>query len=989
MQPDRSEDTVVTEVTAAPVQAWATRIASNGWWMGALLALVMVPIAIYATLPVSIVAELALTLAMMGTGILILTVAPQWRLAAAFISMGASARYLWWRATDTLYLDTWSDGALSIALLGAELYGFTIMLGGYFQTAILRDRTPIPLDVPEHELPAVDIFIPTYNEDAEILRRTIIGAMSIDYPGTRTRTLEDGSLEDFPLKEVYVLDDGRREAIRDLCEELGVRYLTRPDNKGAKAGNINHALMVTDGELVAIFDADHVPVRSFLQTTVGFFLDNENVALVQTPHHFYNPDPFERNLYLEDQVPPEQALFYHLIQKGNDFWNSTFFCGSCAVIRREALEEVGGIAQETVTEDAHTALKMHSRGWESVYLDLPQAAGLATERFAFHVGQRIRWARGMVQILRRDFPLLKRGLKLPQRINYSIAAAHFLFGLPRLVYLVAPPLYLIADLHPLQCTVRDILVMAIPHLFLSAAVSAASNRNTRHSFWPEVFETSIAWYTAVVTTVAMISPSHGDFNVTPKGAELDENEFDWASARPMIIFMVMAVVSVLFIPVRLLASPAEWDSIAIAGVWNFYNIVILAAALGAAYERPQRRSHTRVEAFGRVRVRTSAPAADGQPAWIGEMVEGELEDLSEGGVRIRVPEALPEDQPVHITVETRTGTTIRARARVVFQLQEEEDEDLLLPFDEDSHDPALEESRQNMQRIAAEAPWWAAGLQFTHLDAEDRDRIIELMFTPPDQWLHDRYVPDKPARSMWAVVKAPAVAFIGYMFGAEDIGMKRESGTPITRFRRVGYCYLCDAEHLAVFGQCPIHRVPLQVEHDPDLEVDDHEHRGTLGGSMVAIGLLSVAFLMAVGWAPVKDQVDGLLRPDVIEPATATRIHELEAAHHELERLHLQAQVANLPLAPALPASWAKRLWAAQHSAKLPLEPTNATGTGRTSQIAQAEEQLRRAYNDLSRAGVALQAGRRDESVARRMASAKDSLDLAEDLLDTARTESP
>jgi len=983
-----SDDDAVTEVTEAPREALAVRIACSPWWMSLVIFVVCLPIVVYAVLPLGLVAELALTLAMMGAGMLILVLAPQWRLAAAFVSLAASSRYLWWRATETLYLDSLSDATLSVALLGAELYGFTIMVGGYFQTAVMKERTPIPLDVPEHELPSVDVFIPTYNEDTDIVRRTIIGALSIDYPGVRVRTLEDGTTEEFPLKEVYVLDDGRRPEMQELCEELGCRYITRPDNKGAKAGNINHAMMVSDGELIAIFDADHVPVRSFLQTTVGFFLDNENTALVQTPHHFYNPDPFERNLYLEHQVPPEQALFYHLIQKGNDFWNSAFFCGSCAVLRREALEEVGGIAQETVTEDAHTALKMHARGWQSVYLDLPQAAGLATERFAFHVGQRIRWARGMTQILRLDFPLLKRGLRLPQRINYTIAACHFLFGIPRIVYLLAPPLYLILDFHPLQCTVRDILVMAIPHLFLSTAVSAAGNRNTRHSFWPEVFETSIAWYTAVVTTVAMISPRHGTFNVTPKGGELDEAEFDWRSARPMIVFMVLAILSLLFVPYRLLMAPYEWDSIAIAGVWNFYNIVILAAAMGAAYERPQRRAHNRVEAYGRVRVRKQGHAAmNGSSASTavaaGEFIEGELEDLSEGGARIRLPVALPETREVHVTIETRTGAVIRAQAIPVFQALEEEDDEHLLLL-EDEHENG-ENGSDLPRRFDPDAPWYAVGLEFVRLDPEDRRRIIELMFTPPDQWVHDRYVQDRPATSIWTVVRAPFVAFVGRYFGADDVGIPEDAGQPLTRFRRVGYCYLCDGEHLAVFGQCPIHRVPLQIDEGTELWMSDREPRGRLTGSMVAAGLLMLAFLMAVGWGPTQLWVQDLMRPTIIDPATVTRISELEAAHHELERLHIQARVSLLPLAPSLKADWGKRLWTVQHSAKLPLEPSSETGGNRSSLVTQAEEQLRRSYNSLSRAGVLLQKDDMEAPAQDLMDEARSSLSLAEDLLDSAR----
>jgi len=169
----------------------------------------------------------------------------------------------------------------------------------------------------------VDVFIPTYNEPVDIVRRTLIGALAIDYPD----------------KRIYVLDDGRRPEIQILTEGLGALYITRPDNRQAKAGNLNHALGLTSGELVAVFDADHVPVRSFLRSTVGFFGD-PRVALVQTAQHFFNPDPYERNLKLTGRIPPEQHFFYHVIQCGNDFWNSAFFCGSCAVLRRSALEPV-------------------------------------------------------------------------------------------------------------------------------------------------------------------------------------------------------------------------------------------------------------------------------------------------------------------------------------------------------------------------------------------------------------------------------------------------------------------------------------------------------------------------------------------------------------------------------------------------------------------------------------------------------------------------
>ncbi len=136
-----------------------------------------------------------------------------------------------------------------------------------------------------------------------------------------------------------------------------------------------------------------------------------------------------------------------MVQDGNDFWNATFFCGSCAVLRRTALDEMGGIAVETVTEDAHTSLRMQTHGWNTAYINIPQAAGLATERLSAHVKQRIRWARGMVQILRIENPLFAPGLKLAQRLCYFNAMTHFLYALPRLIFLTAPLIYLIFGSH--------------------------------------------------------------------------------------------------------------------------------------------------------------------------------------------------------------------------------------------------------------------------------------------------------------------------------------------------------------------------------------------------------------------------------------------------------------------------------------------------------------------------------------------------------------
>ena len=247
-------------------------------------------------------------------------------------------------------------------LLIAEFFAFSTLILGYFQTLRPLKRPPLPLEGDPANWPTVDVLVPTYNEPLHVVRGTVLAAMAMDYPADKMRVL--------------LLDDGRREEFREFAAQVGVEYVTRDNNAHAKAGNINHALRHTSGEFVAIFDCDHVPARSFLRMTLGWFQRDRNLGLLQTPHQFYSPDPFERNLGQFRRVPNEGELFHRLVQDGNDLWNASFFCGSCAVLRRSALDEIGGIAVETVTEDAHTALRMQRNGWNTAYINIPLAAGL-------------------------------------------------------------------------------------------------------------------------------------------------------------------------------------------------------------------------------------------------------------------------------------------------------------------------------------------------------------------------------------------------------------------------------------------------------------------------------------------------------------------------------------------------------------------------------------------------------------------------------------
>lgn len=230
----------------------------------------------------------------------------------------------------------------------------------------------------------------------------------------------------------------RRVELQDLCASLGVNYLTRARNEHAKAGNLNNGLEHSTGDLVAVFDADHAPARSFLEETVGYFNTDKNLFLVQTPHFFINPDPLERNLGTFQTMPSENEMFYGVIQRGLDKWNAAFFCGSAALLKRDALQETNGFSGLSITEDCETALELHSRGWRSVYVDKPLIAGLQPESFASFIGQRSRWAQGMMQILRYRFPPFKRGLRLSQRLCYTSSTLFWLFPFTRFCFLVSP-----------------------------------------------------------------------------------------------------------------------------------------------------------------------------------------------------------------------------------------------------------------------------------------------------------------------------------------------------------------------------------------------------------------------------------------------------------------------------------------------------------------------------------------------------------------------
>jgi cellulose synthase (UDP-forming) len=303
--------------------------------------------------------------------------------------------------------------------------------------------------------PPVDVFITVAGEPVELVEKTVRAARAMDYPNL----------------EIYILNDGfvaGKENWRDieaLALKLDVHCITRTVPGGAKAGNINNALRLSNNPLVAIFDADHVPHTGFLAKTAGYFVGHK-VGFVQTPQFYKN---YNEN-YLTKSSWEQQELFFGPICKGKNRLNAATMCGTNMLISRTALLEVGGMCAESIAEDFVTGLLMHAKGYRSVYHPEVLAEGLATEDLLTYSKQQFRWARGALDVIFRYNPLFMRGLSLPQKIQYLSSASFYLSGTFVVIDALLPIIYLYTGMVPVQIDGMLLAAVFLPYLFFTLYV---------------------------------------------------------------------------------------------------------------------------------------------------------------------------------------------------------------------------------------------------------------------------------------------------------------------------------------------------------------------------------------------------------------------------------------------------------------------------------------------------------------------------------------
>jgi cellulose synthase (UDP-forming) len=585
--------------------------------------------------------------------------------------------YIGWRVVATLNPDAL---VFSWVLVLAEAFGVISYIVFAWMT---QDTSPTRLYHRPRSGLTVDILIPTFDESLEILEATLVGCNQISYP-----------------HHTYILDDGQRAAVKELTLSLGCQYLVRETSEHAKAGNINAALPRTSGEFVVILDADTVPQRGLLHRTLGYFED-PRLAFIQMPQEFYNRDSIQHDR--QSASWHEQSLFFRVIQPGKNHSNSAFWCGSPSIIRRSALDDIGGVATSTITEDIHTSVRWHSRGWTSYFLNETLAFGIAPQTLRAFLVQRLRWASGTMQLYRSaESPLRITGLTLRQRVSYFASFMAYFEAFQKLVLLAAPVVIIVFNVFPMRVNMLDFALRWVPYFLISIVASVVGGRGHFRYFQTEKYSI-LKMLIFIQSTATLFTRKPLKFWVTPKDAGPSVYAAERRSLVSYFILQAALTATVIYGLVRIFS----WDT-RVPGVealtvivsWALYNAFVVLGGISDVLSR----SHERQQA--RFPVNTQGELA--QDASSTPFARVHVRDLSVNGVGFTAvaPDILPRIGDFVLTLHSYHGK------RIVLPLA--------WPHARASHVDGSSDF----------------GVPFAHVDTLSRRRLFEFLFVDmPERWV--------------------------------------------------------------------------------------------------------------------------------------------------------------------------------------------------------------------------------------------------------------
>lgn len=462
---------------------------------------------------------------------------PLFRGIVALVALYFNYRYIKWRFFETL-----PPTALTPAFVWAALIFATELLAtlqSSFHLAMftkLTNHTPTAdayetkmrgLDPVEDkdQFPSVDVFLPTYNESWRILEPAIYAALHLDWPNYT----------------VWVLDDGHRDWLQQRCERYGINYIRRENRVGFKAGNINNGMKHCSGEFMLSIDVDFAVYPHLLYRTLSL-MDDPRVAIVQTPANFQNADPVQYNLLGENAWPEEQRVFTDVLQPARDSWNNSFCYGSVFLARRSALEKIGGIPEDSITEDLYSSYALRGAGYLIRYLNEDLCQGLAAESLAEYLHQRCRWATGTMQCLYlAKGPFRGRGLSLIDRLFYLDPVIFYLSFLFPFLMMYAPAVYWWTGLAPFNATGGHLLTMIMPRMAVSMIALYWLSGRRVVPFVADLGRTAALHYYVPSMLRGLLDPFGHIYRVTLKGEIRDRFVVQWHPIRRLLFVLVLTV----------------------------------------------------------------------------------------------------------------------------------------------------------------------------------------------------------------------------------------------------------------------------------------------------------------------------------------------------------------------------------------------------------------------------------------------------------------
>lgn len=548
---------------------------------------------------------------------------PSYRVLLITVNTVISFIYIIWRITVIPINNGLASFILGVILYSAELLGLIAFFNFQYLFAKKYKLQLKTLDnFTKQDIPSVDVLICTYNEPLSLLEKTMAAATNMNYPKDKLK--------------IHICDDGRRENLKSLCSKYKINYITREDNEGAKAGNINNALKQINGDLFAVLDADMIPRQEFLEKTVGYFSD-ENMAFVQTPQVYYNQDIYQYNL--EKNIPNEQDFFMRDIEEARASRNAVLHVGTNAVFRKKYVDEIGGYPTCSITEDMAVGMLLQEKGYNSALVNEELVLGLSANTFTELVKQRDRWCRGNLQVLKHFNPLFSKGLNFGQKIAYFDGTVYWLSNLQKMIYIICPLIYLLTSTLIIDAPINKLLNIYIPFMAGQYFIFRAFSPKSRSVKWSHYYDTAMAPHLTLSIIKEMLCLKI-KFNVTSKEVVLDKKSFQFNIVVPHIILIFVSVFAWFVSTKLVLQNQMHLGAYLINISWSVFNLFGALISIKVAYQKPIFRLSERIPIRDNIIINLYDNSNN--------IIDGKLLDISEKGAGILLNNEILENTLLNI-----------------------------------------------------------------------------------------------------------------------------------------------------------------------------------------------------------------------------------------------------------------------------------------------------------------------------------------------------